>query len=64
MDKKGVLLNSAFAISAAFAFSDHLAFTMAFDKTYALPVVLAKLIGGITAVLIACLLYRKTNKHS
>ena len=63
MDKKGVMLNAAFAISAAFAFSDHLAFTMAFDKTYALPVVLAKLTGGITAVLIACLLYRKTNKQ-
>lgn len=64
MDKKGVMLNSAFAISAAFAFSDHLAFTMAFDKTYALPVVLAKLTGGITAVLLACLLYKKQGKAS
>ena len=64
MDKKGVMLNAAFAISAAFAFSDHLAFTMAFEKTYVLPMVLAKLIGGITAVLIACLLYRKLDKNS
>ena len=62
MDKKGVMLNAAFAISAAFAFSDHLAFTMAFDKSYALPVVLAKLIGGITAVIIACMLHKKLNK--
>ena len=62
MDKKGVMLNSAFAISAAFAFADHLAFTMAFEKAYAFPVVLAKLIGGFSAVAIACLLYRKLEK--
>ena len=64
MDKKGVMLNSAFAISAAFAFSDHLAFTMAFERTYVLPMILAKLIGGITAVLVACLLYRRTHQAS
>ena len=64
MDKKGVMLNAAFAISAAFAFSDHLAFTMAFEKAYVLPMVLAKLIGGVTAVLIACLLYRKLDRNS
>jgi ethanolamine transporter len=62
MDKKGVMLNSAFAISAAFAFADHLAFTMAFEKSYAFPVVLAKLIGGFSAVAVACLLYRKLEK--
>ena len=64
MDKKGVMLNAAFAISAAFAFSDHLAFTMAFEKAYVLPMVLAKLIGGVTAVLIACLLYRRLDRNS
>lgn len=64
MDKKGVLLNSAFAISAAFAFADHLAFTMAFDKSYAFPVVLAKLVGGISAVVIAGLMYRKINQKT
>lgn len=62
MDKKGVMLNAAFAISAAFAFADHLAFTMAFEKAYAFPVVLAKLIGGLSAVAVACLLYRKLEK--
>jgi len=59
MDKKGVLLNSAFAISAAFAFADHLAFTMAFNSVYVGPVVLAKLVGGMTAVGLGCLLYRR-----
>ena len=64
MDRKGVMLNAAFAISAAFAFSDHLAFTMAFEKSYALPVVVAKLTGGLSAVVIACLLHKKLNKSA
>ena len=34
MDRKGVLLNAAFVISAAFVFSDHLVFTMAFNGNY------------------------------
>lgn len=62
MDKKGVLLNSAFAISAAFTFADHLAFTMAFNNAYAGAVVLAKLVGGITAILLGCLLYSRLYK--
>jgi len=52
-------INSAFAISAAFAFADHLAFTMAFNSVYVGPVVLAKLVGGMTAVGLGCLLYRR-----
>ena len=59
MDKKGVLLNAAFAISAAFAFADHLAFTMAFNSAYVAPVVLAKLVGGVTSVMLGCLLYSR-----
>ena len=62
MDKKGVLLNAAFAISAAFTFADHLAFTMAFNNAYAGAVVLAKLVGGITAILLGCLLYGRLYK--
>ena len=59
MDKKGVLLNSAFAISAAFAFADHLAFTMSFNPDYVFPVTLAKLTGGVSSVLLGCLLCRR-----
>lgn len=63
MDKKGTLLNAAFAISAAFAFADHLAFTMAFNAEYALPVVLGKMIGGITSVIVGCLLYKRLYQN-
>lgn len=64
MDKKGALLNSAFAISAAFAFADHLAFTMAFNSSYVGPVVLSKLVGGTAAVMLGCLLYTRLYPHS
>ena len=57
MDKKGVLLNSAFAISAAFTFADHLAFTMTFNGTYVGIVTIAKLAGGVTSVMLGCVLY-------
>ena len=58
MDKKGVVLNSAFAVSASFVFGSHLAFTMAFDSSYILPMIVGKLISGICAVLIAFMIYK------
>mgnify|MGYP002516412304 CR=1 FL=1 len=35
MDRKGIVLNMAFAVSAAFVLGDHLAFTMMFDASFA-----------------------------
>ncbi len=58
MDKKGVALNAAFAVSAAFTFGGHLALTMAFDGTYVLPMIVGKLIAGICAVALAAFAYR------
>ena len=58
MDKKGVVLNSAFAVSAAFVFGSHLAFTMAFDESYVLPMIVGKLISGICALVLASLIYK------
>ena len=57
MDKKGVVLNSAFAVSGAFVLGSHLAFTMAFDSTYVLAVIAGKLISGIFAILLANIIY-------
>ena len=62
MDKKGTVLNSAFAVSAAFTFGGHLAFTMAFDSNYVLPVIIGKLVSGICALILAILLFEKHNK--
>jgi ethanolamine transporter len=46
-------MNLAFAVSAAFAFGDHLAFTMAFDENFLPAVVTGKLVSGIAALLAA-----------
>lgn len=64
MDKKGAVLNSAFAVSASFLIGGHLAFTMAFDAKYTLYVVLAKLISGICALLLAAIIYKKQYREA
>ena len=63
MDKKGVVLNSAFAVSGAFVVGSHLAFTIAFDSRYVFPVILGKLISGVLAVLLANVIFSKTEKR-
>jgi len=62
MNPKGVVLNSAFAVSGAFVVGSHLAFTMAYDSTYILPVLAGKLLAGVLAVLLACGVFKRVNK--
>ena len=59
MDSKGVVINSAFAVSAAFTFAGHLAYTLAFDSSYLLSMIVGKMIAGILAVVVAIFLYPK-----
>ncbi len=61
MNPKGVVLNSAFLSSAACTVGSHLAFTMAYDESYAMPMMVGKLISGVSAVLLALLLYKKDD---
>ena len=58
MDGRGKIINVAFAVSAAFVFGDHLGFTAGFDAAMILPMIVGKLVGGISAVLVALLLVR------
>jgi ethanolamine transporter len=53
MDDRGKVINVAFSVSAAFVFGDHLGFVAGIDKSMILAVVVGKLVGGITAVVIA-----------
>jgi len=62
MDKKGVVLNSAFAVSGAFILGSHLAFTMAFDTSYVLPVIAGKFVAGVLAVILSGVIYNKLQK--
>ncbi len=63
MDKKGVMMNSAFSVSGAFIFGSHLAFTMAFNSGYIAPVIVGKLISGVLAVVLAGAIFNKLNKQ-
>ena len=53
MNAKGKLLNVAFAVSAAFVFGDHLGFTAGVNSEMIFPVIVGKLVAGITALLLA-----------
>ncbi|RDY23488.1 ethanolamine utilization protein EutH [Romboutsia maritimum] len=62
MDDKGKIINVAFAVSAAFVFGDHLGFTAGFNKEMIAPMIVAKLISGITAVILAIFIANKVLK--
>lgn len=64
MDEKGTMLNSAFAVSAAFVFAGHLAFTMAMDAAYLPAMIVGKLIAGVLALGLAIVLYPRITKES
>ena len=59
MDRRGKVVNTAFAVSAAFVFGDHLGFTAGFAPEMLPAVILGKLVGGVAAVAVALLLTRK-----
>ena len=59
MDQRGKVVNMAFAVSAAFVFGDHLGFTAGFAPEMLPAMIVAKLVGGISAVAVAMLLTRK-----
>lgn len=60
MDRRGKVVNIAFAVSAAFVFGDHLGFAAGFAPEMLIPMILGKLAGGVGAVAVALLLTRKT----
>ncbi len=63
MDKKGIILNSAFLVSAAFAIGSHVAFTMAYDTAYIFPMMIGKLTAGLSSLAVALVIYKRMNKQ-
>ncbi len=59
MNARAKVLNSAFAVSAAFTFGDHLGFTAGADRTMIFPMIVGKLVAGVTAVAVAWLFFGK-----
>lgn len=62
MDNRGKILNVAFAVSGAFVFGDHLGFIAGVDKSMIFPMVVGKLVGGISAIVVAMILFGKTQE--
>ena len=53
MDRRGKVVNIAFAVSAAFVFGDHMGFTAGFAPEMLVPMIVGKLVGGVFAVVVA-----------
>ena len=58
MDTRGKVLNMAFAVSAAFVFGDHLAFTGGWEPAAIPALIVSKLTAGVTALMLALLITR------
>ncbi|MBR2353543.1 MAG: ethanolamine utilization protein EutH [Clostridia bacterium] len=64
MDVRGKVVNMAFAVSAAFVFGDHLAYTAGNAPKMLLPLIAAKLTAGVTALLLALWLTSTKEKRN
>ena len=58
MKPKGKILNCAFTVSACFMLGDHLGFTAGVNQQLIVPMMAAKLAGGVTAVVAANMLWK------
>lgn len=61
MDDRGKVINVAFCVSAAFTFGDHLGFTAGVNSTMIFSMVVGKLVGGVTAVILAYFMAPKAD---
>ena len=59
MNPRGKVINIAFAVSAAFVFGDHLGFTAGFAPEMLPAMIAGKLVGGVSAVIVAMVLTAK-----
>ncbi len=56
MKKRGIIINTAWLVPATAALGDHLGFTAGVQPSMITPVVSGKLIAGVAAVILACLM--------
>ncbi|MRG86140.1 ethanolamine utilization protein EutH [Salinibacillus xinjiangensis] len=64
MDQRGKVINVAFAVSGAFVFGGHLGFVAGIEKDMVFAMIVGKLSGGLSAVLLAMVTLRKTTTHT
>lgn len=61
MDKRGKVVCGAFVVSSASLFAAHLGFTISTEPELVTAMIAAKLLGGITGVILALILTRNEN---
>lgn len=61
MDRKGVMINAAFSVSAAFMFAGCMAFTLAFNGAFLFPVIVGKTISGLCGLALALAISRRVG---
>lgn len=59
MDERGNIINVAFSVSAAFVFGDHLGFAAGVAKDMIFPMIVGKLVGGVTVIFVAIFIANK-----
>lgn len=64
MDDRGKIINVAFAVSAAFVFGDHLGFVAGVAKQMIFPMIISKLVAGITAIAVAMFMANRVLKKN
>lgn len=64
MDDRGKIINVAFAVSAAFVFGDHLGFVAGVAKQMIFPMIISKLVAGITAIAVAMFMADRVLKKN
>ena len=62
MSSVGIMVASAFAVSASCVFGDHLGFIASVDKTMIMPMIVSKLVGGGAAVLLAIRVSKRKSR--
>lgn len=62
MDERGKIINVAFAVSASFVFGDHLGFAAGVNPGLITPMIIGKLVGGITAVIVAVIMTKNIKE--
>ncbi|MDH6363319.1 ethanolamine transporter [Enterococcus sp. PF1-24] len=64
MDRRGKIINVAFAVSAAFVLGDHLGFTAGVAKEMIFPMMIGKLVAGVTAIFVAMFMANRSTSEN
>lgn len=59
MNSRGKVINIAFSVSAAFTFGSHLGFVAGFNSEMVFPMIVSKLLGGISAGILAFIILKR-----